>query len=219
MSPQTRRSEKPKPDKTGAAAETAQASSDELLGELARDLSLLVRREMEVAAAQNAPQLRQLAIELAVATAAGAALLFALAGLSWAAVQGLSLAVPSWSASLIVAGAWAVVAALLVRLDHPRRLARRLTKEASEQSLEAAERKRDEAEEAVKATAERLGEAVARETVERELEAGFSAAEHLAAVSEDDVEDLLKELVVALLAPGRAGLSLLERIVGRQASA
>ena len=132
--------------------------------------------------------------------------------------QGLSLAVPSWSASLIVAAGWAVIAALLVRHDHPRRLARRVTKEASEQALEAAERERDQAEQAVKATAERLGRAIAGEAAERELQAGVATAERMVESAENEAEDLLKELIVALLAPGRAGISLLERIVGKPES-
>lgn len=176
---------------------------------------MLVRRELEVAAAQNAPQVRQVAVELAVALAALVALLFALAALSWAAAQALSLVLPSWAASLIVAGTWTVVAALLLRHDHPRRLAQRLTTQAGERALETAERERDQAEEAVKETAERLGEAVAREAMERELKAGVSAAEHMAGAAEQEAEDLLKELIVAFLAPGRAGISVLERIVGR----
>jgi hypothetical protein len=189
--------------------------SDELLGELAHDLSVLVRRELELAAAQNAPQLRQVVIETATAVAAAAAVLLAFVALSWAAVQALELALPSWGAALIVAGIWAIVAALLVQHDHPRRLARRLSTDTSEQTLATAERERDEAERAVKETAQRLGEAVAREAVERELEAGISAAERVAQAAEHEAEDLLKELFVAFLAPGKAGISVLERIIGR----
>lgn len=192
------------------------ATSDELLGELAHELSLLVRSDLELAAAEHGPQVRQVAMELGVALAAGAALLLALAAASWAAIQGLALAIPSWSASLIVALVWAVVAGLLVRLDHPRRLLHRLEEETSSRAIESAELRRSEAEQSVKATAERLGETVAREAAEREMKAGASAAERLAGAAEQEAEDVVKELLAALLAPGRAGISLLERIVGRQ---
>jgi Putative Actinobacterial Holin-X, holin superfamily III len=198
-----------------AATDARHETSDELLGQLAHELSVLVRRELELAAVQNAPQLRQVAIELAAALAAGAALLLACAALSLAAIQALSLVLPAWGASLVVALGWASIAALLVRHEHPRRLARRLTAGEHERSLEAAERERDQAERTVKATAERLGEAVAREAVERELKAGVTAAEHMAEVAEQEAEDLLKELIVAVLAPGRAGISVLERLFGR----
>lgn len=187
-------------------------TSDELLGELAHETAVLVRREMELAAVRHGPQLRQVAIELAAALAAGVALLLAFAALSWAAIQALALAIPSWSAALVVAAGWALVAALLLRLDHPRRLLRRLAQETS--SVDSAEQNRDRAEQDVKATAERLGRTLARETAERELRSGVAAAERMVGSAEAEAEDLLKELIVALLAPGRAGISLLERIVG-----
>jgi hypothetical protein len=203
----------PDPDLT---TEERPATSDELLGELAHELSVLVRRELELAAAQNAPQLRQIGSELAVALAALVASLFALAALSWAAAQGLALVLPSWAASLIVAAGWAALAALLAWHEHPRRLARRLTAEAGEQALERAEHERDEAERAVKVTAERLGAALAREAAHRELEAGVSAVEKIASTAEHEAEDLLKEMLVALLAPGKTGISILERLIGRR---
>ena len=174
-----------------------------------------MRRELELAAAQNAPRIREVGSEVVVALTALVASLFALAALSWAAAQALSLVLPAWGASLVVATAWAAVAALLLRHDHPRRLAQRLTSESRAQALAAAERERDDAENAVKKTAERLGEAVARETTARELKAGVLAAEHVATAVEHEAEDILKELVVALLAPGRAGISVLERLIGR----
>jgi membrane protein implicated in regulation of membrane protease activity len=215
---QARAREPAQPDQAPAvepAAEERRKTSDELLGELAHELSVLVRCEVELTAVRNGPQLRQVAVELAAALAAGAALLLACAALSAAAILALSPVLPSWGAALVVALVWAVIAALLLRHDHPRRLARRFTSEENERALETAERERDQAERAVKDTAQRLGEAVAREAVERELRAGASAAEHLAVVAEQEAEDLLKELIVALLAPGRAGISILERIVGR----
>jgi hypothetical protein len=196
--------------------EGKQETSDELLGRLAHEFSVLVRRDLQLTVAQHGQQLRHLALETAVALAAAVALLLAFAALSWAAVQGLDHVVPSWTASLIVAAAWTLVAVALLRLDHPRRLLRRLTEETRERAITSAERDRRYAEEVVKATAERLGEAVAREAAERELKAGVSAAGRLAAAAEGEAEDALKELIVALLAPGKAGLSMLERIVGRQ---
>jgi hypothetical protein len=193
-------------------------SSDVLLGELVHEIAVLARREVELAAVRHGPQVRQMVIELSAALTAGAALLLACAALSWAAVQGLALAIPSWSASLAVAAGWAVVAALLLRLDHPRRLLRRLTQETSTRAVVSAELVRTQAEEAVKATAERLGRALASEAVEREIRSGVVAGERMVESAENEAEDLLKELIVALLAPGRAGISLLERMVGRPES-
>jgi hypothetical protein len=191
-------------------------TSDELLGQLAHQVAHLVRSDVELAAAEHGPQLRQVAIELAIAVAAAAALLLAFAAASWSAIDGLTRAVPSWSASLIVAAAWAAVAGLLLRHDHPRRLLRRLTQPDHAQAVESAQRERRNAEQAVKETAERFGRAVAREAAEREIGSAVSAAERAAATAEHGAEALVKELIVALLAPGRAGISMLERIVGRK---
>src|SRR6478672_13495116 len=113
---------------SGTSEETVRGdeTSNELLGELARELSVLLRSDLEVGAAEHGPQLRHVAIEIAAALAAAVALLLALATASSAAVQGLSLAMPTWGAGLIVAAVWAAVAALLLSLDHPRRLLVRL---------------------------------------------------------------------------------------------
>jgi hypothetical protein len=195
----------PKPAKT----------SDELLGDLAHELSLLVKADIELAAAQHGPQLRELGVELSAAIAVSVAALLALAALSFAAIQALALVMPDWAAAAIVGVAWLVVAGLLLLLEHPRRLFLRLRQGTSADSLEAAMQRRKDAEDAVQATAQHLAEAVARETAERELRAGLSAAENLAETVEEEAEDLLKELVIALLAPGRAGISVLERLISR----
>ena len=92
---------KPPADAEPVAAEPK--SSDVLLGELVHEIAALARREVELAAVRHGPQVRQVVIELSAALTAGAALLLAAAALSWAAVQGLALAIPSWSASLVVA--------------------------------------------------------------------------------------------------------------------
>ena len=196
--------------------EPAHETSDELLGRVAHELSLLVRADLELAAAERAPQVRRISIELATALAAGVALVLALAAASLAAIQGLDTVLPSWAASLIVAGAWALVGVLLLRLDHPRRLVQRLSAESTGRAIDSARAARSEAERAVRETAEKLGEAVAREAAERGLKEGFEAAEDLAAAAEDEAEDLLKDLVVALLTSGKAGISFLERFMGRE---
>jgi hypothetical protein len=141
----------------------AHETSDELLGRVAHELSLLVRADLELAAAERAPQVRRISIELATALAAAVALVLALAAASLAAIQGLDTVLPSWAASLIVAGAWALVGLLLLRLDHPRRLLRRLSSDSTDRGIESARAARSEAERAVKTSAEKLAEAMARE--------------------------------------------------------
>ena len=190
--------------------------SDELLADLAHDVAVLLRRDLELGAVQHAAQLRQTAAELVVAMAAAAALLLGLAAASWAAVLGLASALPSWAAALIVAGAWILAGLLLLRHDHPRRLVRRLEHAASGQTLASAQARLADARRAVAETAERLGEAAAREAEERELRAGITAAERLGVNAEQDAEDVLREVVTLLMVPGKAGISLLERLAGRR---
>jgi hypothetical protein len=63
-------------------------TAEELLGELARELSLLIRSEVEVAAVERGPWLQRVAIELAASLGAALALLLALgrrAGRLWRA--------------------------------------------------------------------------------------------------------------------------------------
>ena len=68
----------------------------------------------------------------------------------------------------------------------------------------------------MKETAERLGRAVACEARRARARGRRLDGERMAAMAEDEAKDVLKELMIALLAPGGAGISLLERIVGRQ---
>jgi hypothetical protein len=200
-------------DEPPAVPET---SSDELLGKLAEELSLLIRSDLELAVAERGPLLRRLAVELAAAVAVAVTSVLALGALSLAGAQGLAHVMPSWCASLVVACAWALAAGLLMLLDHPRRLLRRLSSETSKAGLGIAMRDRNDAERSLKATSERLGEAVAREATERELRAPIDRAERLLGSADSEAGDVLKELVAALLVPGKAGLGLLDVMIGRR---
>jgi hypothetical protein len=110
-------------------------TAEELLGELAHELSLLVRSELEVAAAERGPWLHRIAIELAASLGAAGAMLLALGAASLAAVEGLRLVLPGWLAALVVAVGWLGITALLLRVDHPRRLWRRLRQQTYEQTM------------------------------------------------------------------------------------
>jgi hypothetical protein len=101
-------------------------SAEELLGELAHKLSLVVPSEVEVVAVERGPWLHKIAIELAAPLGAALALLLAAAA-SWAAAEGLRVVLPGWLAAFAVAAFWGVITALLLRIDHPRPLWRRLT--------------------------------------------------------------------------------------------
>jgi len=193
-------------------------TAEELLGELAHQLSLLLRSELEVAAAEREPWLHRIAIELAASLGAAVAMLLTLGAASLAAVEGLRLVLPGWLAALVVAVAWGGITALLLRVDHPRRLWRRLRAQTHEQAMATAYADRSTAEADVRATAEQLSHAISAEMREREARAIIAGEERLISTGERDAEVVLKELMSILAAPGRAGVNLLERLLEGNAS-
>jgi hypothetical protein len=188
-------------------------TAEELLGELAHQLSLLVRTELEVAAAEREPWLHRIAIEVAASLGAAVAMLLTLGAASLAAVEGLRLVLPGWLAALTVAAVWGGITVLLLRVDHPRRLWRRLRKQTHEQAMATAYADRSAAEADVRATAERLSHAISTEMREREARAIIASEQRLISTGERDAEVVLKELMSILAAPGRAGINLLERLL------
>jgi hypothetical protein len=191
-------------------------SAAELLGQLAEEISLLVRSDVEVSAAHRIPEARRIARELTAALAVAVAAILALGALTWAAIAALATGLPAWGAALIVGAAWSAVAALLLQLDHPRRLLARLRDEVTVDAIVRVELERVEAERAMRTTAERLAEAIGREAVDRELRAPIDRAEQLLGAAGSETDDLARDLAAALLAPGKAGLSLIELLIGRR---
>ena len=189
-------------------------ASDELIGELAHGLSLLIRSDVELSALERGPVLRKVIVEVAVAVLAGLVFLLALAAVGWAAILSLTHVVPRGIAALLVAGGWLLVSVLLLRFGPPHRLWRRLTHETHEHRLVSAKRQRRHAEHAVRETAAGLAHAVMREAREHELRAAASAAERVGAAAEREVEALLREVGRAFNVPARAGKNLIGRFRG-----
>lgn len=189
-------------------------SAQVLLGQLAHELSILVRAELETAAVERLPALRRRAREVAVAAAAGVALFFALATTTWAAVRSLDLVVPAWAAALIAAGAWSAITLGLVTLDHPRRLLAALADAGRPERADSMRAARREAEHAVRTTAARLVEAVVHEAAAYEFKSVSELVEREAEAGEAEAKRVLG-LIASLTRPGRAGASLLERLVIR----
>jgi len=196
----------------------SEKTAEELLGELAHQLSLLVRAELEVAAAERGPWLHRIALELAASLGAAVAMLLALGAASLAAMEGLRLVLPGWLAALAVAVVWGGITALLLRVDHPRRLWRRLRQQTHEQAMATALDDRSTAEADVRAAAERLSHAISAEMREREARAIIAGEKRIISAGERDAEVVLKELMSILAAPGRAGINLLERLLEGDAS-
>jgi len=90
-------------------------SIGEIAGELTRDISLLVRQELELAKAEMAEKGKTAVPGLEMLGAAGAAGLMAAGALTACAVLVLALFLPSWLAALIVGVALAGAAYVLVK--------------------------------------------------------------------------------------------------------
>jgi hypothetical protein len=196
--------------------------SAELLGQLARELSTLVRREVEIAAVERVPTLRRALLDLAAVAAVAVAVLFALAALTVAGDRALATAVPAWSAALVVGAVWAVLAAvgafvLLRPRAQPREreelvgLLQMVASKDGHEKLQASRRAaRDEADEQVRETSDALVRALLDEAVEHQARAlPHVAARELETAAEARAPDLLAEALTLLTAPARAGLTVL----------
>jgi len=87
----------------------------EIAGELTRDLSLLVRQELELAKAEMAQKGKTAVPGLEMLGAAGAAGLVAAGALTASAVLVLAIFLPSWLAALVVGAVLAAAAYLLAK--------------------------------------------------------------------------------------------------------
>jgi hypothetical protein len=195
------------------SASKAEAAPGELLGQLAHELSVLVRADVELAAAEQLHTLRRLTIDAAVLVVAAVSGLLAIGAFTWAAVRAVGGS-SQWDAPLIVGGGWLLVSIVLLSLEHPRRLLRKGRRERHETIIQAQRRARDKAEQEIRQTAQHLVGAVLRQAAARELEQAESLAERELSHAEEEVRDSLSDLVEAFTAPGRAGLSLLDRLIG-----
>jgi hypothetical protein len=205
--------------------------SAELLGQLARELSALVRRDVEVAAAERLPTLRRALLDMTAVAAVAVAALFAFAGLSVAAGWALASAIAGWAAALVVAGTWAVLAAagaavLLRPRAQPREgenlfgLLQMLSRNHRLDELQSSrEDARDDAEEQMRQTSGALVKALLDEAAEHQLKALPALAKREVGKAEADAGEMIAEALAVLTAPARAGLGALGRLVEPPATA
>lgn len=184
------------------------------LGQLAHELSRLVRHDLELAAAERLPELRRIAAEASVLAVAVVALVLAFAAGTWAAVRGLTPAIPDWAAPLVVAGAWLILAVALLAHGYPRRLLDRFSAGRHHRAIENSRADREQGELEVRQTAERLAQALLREAEAQGLRAAGSVAKRAVGEAEHEAGNLASQIADALLAPGKAGLSILDRLTG-----
>jgi Putative Actinobacterial Holin-X, holin superfamily III len=199
--------------------------SAELVGQLARELSALVRRDLEVAATERLPTLRRALLDLAVVGTVAVAVLFTLGALSVAGGGALATLLPGWAAALLIAGLWGlialVVAAVLLRpRAQPREreelvgllqiLARHQHLEELRSSREDA---RDEAESEMRQTAAELVTTLLDEAAEHQVKALPAVAKREVGKAEADAAELVADALALLAAPARAGWNVLGRLV------
>jgi hypothetical protein len=227
------------PDEASESEEEQDAkdSVTELFVELGHDLSVLGFCEAQLAASRHMPEVRRAARDLAASLVAVVAFVTAFVFANVAAMLGLTSVVDPWLAAVILALAWIALGGLLavalaVRAGHVTGWRWwRVFRDGPEKSLEDLERARDEAEEAVRATLERLAPAITVEIASAAMPmAGDMAGSvvdvggDLLEASDDMVEAIVDDLpgggVVnqmwdVVLMPGRFGVRIATTVLKR----
>jgi hypothetical protein len=201
--------------RNGPAKDAAPEAVDDIAGDLVDKLVLLVRRDLELAAARRGPEVRNTAREAAASVVSVAGLFLALAVVTFAIEQALTLVVRPWLAAAIVAAAWVCVAGLLLGFDLPWRLKRRLDRLGTDEAIAEALAGRAEAEAEARDAAARFARALATTVAQDERDELVRGAQHLREEAGHDAEVVLRDVVSALLKPGRAGIGLLESLADR----
>ena len=202
-----------------------EASLTELVEQLARDTSRLTLHEAALGASRHVPEFRRVALWAGLAIAVAASFVAAFALANWAAVAGLSTWLPTWLAPLVLAAAWTIlgVALLLVARSRLRRGSTGVwVRLLGDERLDAVVRiqaSRDEAEQAVRDSLERVGVALAAASAAQltaaVLPLADSVGDELLELSEDAVEEIVEsipgsgaigQVVNVVLLPGRVGL-------------
>ena len=208
-------------DSEVAPEEDVDESITELLEQLGKDLAALVYYESRLAAVRNKAQIRQVVGGVAAALTALAALLTAFVLANTAALLGLATVMDAWLAALILAAAWTAVGVLVALMLRAR--VKRAEKGEGETLEEASER----AEQAVRATLEKLGPTITKEIALAAVPAAGGIVEmgdDLLEGVDDIVDDITDEIpggsVVnqvwdVVLAPSRFGIRVATTVLKR----
>ena len=216
------------PAEDESAEQDETQSVTELLGELGRNVSVLVLCEAQLAAASNMPEVRRAARDIGGAMLAATAVLTAFVFANVAAFEGLSIVVAGWAAALMLGAVWIVLAvtlvvALTVRAGHVTGWRWwRAFRTGQEGTLDDLERALDDAKQAVRDTLERLAPAISIEIASASVAmagdmAGdaIDAGQDILEATDDLVESIAEDLPAGgvvnqiwdvVLMPGRFGL-------------
>jgi len=200
-----------------------QESVTELLEQLGRQLGALTYHEARLTAARHRPELVRAGRDVTVALVAVIGFLTAFVLANAAAVYALSSPLPGWAAALVLAGAWLLVGVALGVF-----LLARARRAASAKAVDA-EHAREEAEQAVRETLERLVPAVTKEIALAAIPIAAGVADGVLDAGEDlleDVDDFVEDIVEdvpggsvigqmwdVVLMPGRLGLRVATAVV------
>lgn len=195
-------------DGPGPEVVPGQATSAELLGQLAHELTSLLRTELELNQCEHAAARRERVTELAALAAGAAAGLMAFAALTAATVKALEFVLSAWAAALVAAAAWGILAVVLLQAGKLSQLLNRFDPSGDAARLEQLQAEQRAGEIAMRRAAGRFADAAAREAVGSVTKQATDAVEH-------EGELLLRELGGLLRAPGRAGIGVLGRLAGR----
>ena len=208
-------------------SEDSEESVAELVEQLGRDASRLALGEAALSASRRVPELRRVALGAAAVGVVVLAFTAAFALANWAAVSGLSSMLPTWLAALVLAACWlALGTALLVMLvrrigDSKSVLSWRMIGSDRPEAMHRLQQSRDEAEQALRDTIDRLFGAVAHaalgevgDAVDSVGEAAADIGDELLEASEGFVDAIgelpaggaVGQVVDVVLFPGRLGL-------------
>jgi methyl-accepting chemotaxis protein len=213
----------------GPGEDSGRASVSELAEEAGRDAATLVLRRAQLELSDQAPELRRTALAIASAGIAVVALLSAFVFGNWALASALASPLPGWRAPLVLAAAWLGVG-LLVAVP----LVRRWRSGDRTETLRARQQALEEAEQSLRQTLDRVGDAIALAAEDRIAAAILPLAGGMVEVGEgmveatdevleaadeitDTVEDVVPGGIVVnravdiALAPGRLGVRVARR--------
>jgi len=168
----------------------------DLIEQAGRAAGLLAFREAQLSATRHAAEVRRAILDVVIALGIVFAFITAFALGNWAAVNALSGPLPSWAAPLALAGAWIVIGILLLVFVLNRgdrvfgwRQMRTLGKGGPEQ-LEAREEARDEAQQGLKDSLERLAGGVGSQAAVLVSAAVVPVADGVVEAGEDILEGI-----------------------------
>ena len=176
--------------------ETDEEPVSELIEQAGRAAGLLAFREAQLAATRHAPEVRRAILDVAIALGIVVAFITAFALANWAAVNALSGPLPGWAAPLVLAGAWILIGILLLVFVLNRgdrvfgwRQLRMLGADEAEK-ISAREAARDEAQQGLRESLERLAGGVGSQAAVLVSAAVIPVAGGVVDAGEDILEEI-----------------------------